>query len=77
MGRKLRGDIDWSEKEIKINGICFVTNRSVKQFWKSLCSKAKKELLSWESRNLTAYGKIGVINTCIFPIFYYAAKVCS
>ena len=75
VGRKLMGDINWVEDKIYINGVCFGTDNCVRAFWKSLCEIAIKKVKLWESRGLTLLGKIGIVNTCIYPLFYYAARV--
>ena len=75
VGRKLRADIDWSEEGVKINGIFFGSKFYIQSFWKSLYNKASKKLKTWENRGLSLIGKIGIINSCIFSLFYYAAKV--
>ena len=75
VGRKLKGDIIWVDSHIFINGVCFGKEIYISQYWKSLVEKAKVKVKTWERRYLTLLGKVNVINTCLFPLFYYAAPV--
>ena len=75
IGRKLKGEINWGEDKIEINGICFGKQQSIYKFWKSLSSKAKQKLDKWENRGLTILGKIEIINSCIFSLLYYPAYI--
>ena len=75
LGRKLKGEINWVEDQIIINGICFGTPNCVRSFWKSLCAKAIAKLKPWENRGCTLLGKVAIVNACIYSLFYYVARV--
>lgn len=75
VGRKLKGNIDWGESQMVINEICSGNCNYIHMFWQGLFQKAKRKLEAWSSRILTFIGKINIINSCIFSLFYYVAPV--
>ena len=73
--RSLPGNIDWNTSSIRVTGIVFGTVRSVISHWQSKVDAAKSTLDAWRNRNLTLLGKVLVINTVIYTLFYYIAPV--
>lgn len=69
VGRKLRADIKWAEDKIVVNGIWFGTDHCIHSFWKLLGCNVKKKLKLWENRNLTLFGRIDIVNSCISRCF--------
>ena len=68
-------DINWVEDSIKITGITFCSDILKNYNWDSKLDVATKRLKMWKNRYLSLLGKIVVINTFIFPLFYFVAPV--
>ena len=68
-------DIAWSCDSIKITGIRFGSEDAVKFGWQGIINSIIKLLDLWDHRRLSLIGKILLLNTIIFPKFYYVAPV--
>ena len=68
-------DIAWSNEEIKITGVTFGSDKAVHSNWELKLRKANSKLQLWKNRHLTLLGKVVVINTAIYPLFYFTAPV--
>ena len=74
-GSQLPADIEWSTTAIKITGIVFGTNDAIISNWTEKVKTTVSRINSWRHRNLTLLGKVLVINTVIYPIFYFIAPI--
>lgn len=75
VGRKLPGNIDWKDTEIKITGVVFGTVNAVTSNWSQKLETAKNCLNAWKSRQLSLIGKVLVLNVVIYPLFFFVAPV--
>ena len=69
------GDICFSGSSIKITGILFGTPDVIQSNWTNKLNKAVRILNLWKNRHLSLIGKVLVVNTVIYPLFYYIAPV--
>ena len=67
--------IRWSTTSIRITGVVFGSKDAVHTNWTKKTDTAVGLLNSWKHRFLTLLGKIIVINTVIYPLFYFIAPV--
>ena len=74
---QLPANIEWSTTSIKITGIVFGSIGAVHSFWTEKVNTAVSRINSWKHRHLTLLGKVLVINTAIYPLFYFIAPVYS
>ncbi|KAJ8043497.1 hypothetical protein HOLleu_10605 [Holothuria leucospilota] len=72
---KVPGDICFSCSSIKITGILFGTPDVIQSNWTNKLNRAIKILNGWKNRHLSLIGKVLVVNTVIYPLFYYIAPV--
>ncbi|KAJ8018622.1 hypothetical protein HOLleu_43295 [Holothuria leucospilota] len=72
---QLPGNIQWSTKEIKITGIVFGTNDAVLSNWGKKIESSRSRIKSWTNRHLSLLGKTMVINTVIYPLFYFLGPI--
>lgn len=75
VGRKLPASIQWSDVCIRITGVVFGSSYSVNSNWQAKLEKAESRLRDWGGRHLTVTGKVRVLNTVVFPLFYFLAPV--
>ena len=68
-------NINWSCESIKITGIVFGNDKEVLCNWSNKVDTAIKRLNMYKPRFLSLIGKVAVINTVIFPLFYFVAPV--
>ncbi|KAJ8051046.1 hypothetical protein HOLleu_04468 [Holothuria leucospilota] len=73
--RKLPGNIDWSTTGITVTGVTFGSPNSVFSNWESKLGRLRSLVSVWKSRSLTLLEKVHVINTVLYPLFYFIAPV--
>ena len=73
--RKMPVDIAWNTFSINVTGVVFGSPTAIYNFWLDKLEKAKSIVTAWHSRHLTLLGKVLVINTVIYPLFYFIAPV--
>lgn len=71
----LPGNHVWSISSIKVTGVTFGNPQAILCNWSIKVAKMKSLLGMWNRRNLTILGKVKVLNTVIFPMFYYLGPV--
>ena len=72
---QLPGNFQWSTKEIKITGIVFGTKDAVLSNWDKKIESSRSRTKSWINRHLSLLGKTLVINTVIYPLFYFLGPI--
>ncbi|KAJ8035265.1 hypothetical protein HOLleu_22431 [Holothuria leucospilota] len=73
--RDLPSNVPWSKHSIKITGVVFGNDEAIRSNWDLKLEKAAKQVNCLTNRHLTLLGKVLVINTFIYPLFYYVAPV--
>ena len=73
--RHKSASIQWSTTAIEITGIVFGTKDAVNTNWTKKVTKAVSLINSWRNRYLTLLGKVLVVNTVIYPLFYFIAPI--
>ena len=68
-------NISWSTTSIKITGVSFGSDSAVKTTWNNIVQSTTKVLDLWKRRHLSLIGKVLVVNTIVFPKFYFVAPV--
>ena len=68
-------EIKWSRTSIKITGITFGSKDAVYSNWSDKVEKVRTQVSRWSNRHLSLIGKVLVINTLLYPSFYYVAPV--
>ena len=75
VGRKLPANIEWRDTCMRINGIMVGNSNAIASNWSLKMDKLKYRIGLWEKRFLTLLGKVLVINTLLYPVFYYLAPI--
>ena len=71
----IQSDILWSQSSIKITGVLFGSNETVNCNWTQIVNSVKKLLSLYQNRHLSLVGKVMLINTVIYPKFYFVAPI--
>ena len=73
--KSIPSNISWSESSIKITGVIFGSHDAIERNWVEKIKLATKRLNLWKNRYLSLIGKVTVINTLIYPIFFFVAPI--
>ena len=65
----------WSNKDISVLGITISHEELLQKNYKSIVTKAKQTLSSWQNRGLSLLGKVQVVNTLVSSLFVYKMMV--
>ncbi|KAJ8018214.1 hypothetical protein HOLleu_43920 [Holothuria leucospilota] len=68
-------DIAWSTTRIKVTGIMFGSKDAILENWSEKVKKATRRANFWKSGNLSLFGKTVVVNSLLYPLFYFIAPV--